>query len=148
MEIRITPTIKPRKMIISGSIMLLNVEVLYSTSSIYCSETLAKKIDLLHQIPDNNLCGEIINQVSAIAESEHLKAEQLPPPDTSAETDGYVIQRIFLSGEYLKALRTLHKLEEDNGAGMIRSLSLKTTRTPEAQSDKKLLLEISFEREK
>jgi hypothetical protein len=35
MEIRITPTINPRKIMIRGSIILLRVEVLYSTSSMY-----------------------------------------------------------------------------------------------------------------
>ncbi len=97
---------------------------------------------------DNNSRGEIINKVSIAAESEHLKVEEVPLPDTSAENGGYVIQRMFLSGEYFAALRTLHKLEQNNEAGMIRSLTLKTAKTQDIKNDKKLLLEISFEREK
>lgn len=98
--------------------------------------------------PADNSRDELINRVAEIAESEHLKVEEVPHPDTSAEGAGYVIQRLLFSGEYLAMLRTLQKLEQNKEVGMIRSLTLKTARATESKNGKDLSLEISFEREK
>jgi hypothetical protein len=98
--------------------------------------------------PADTSRDEVINRVADIAESEHLKVEEVPRPDTSTETGGYIIQRLILSGEYFATLRSLQKLDQNKGVGVIRSLTLKTAKGPELKNDRKLLLEISFEHEK
>lgn len=57
MEIRITPTMRPRKIMINGSIVLLIVDVLYSTSSIYWSDIFGK---------------EVVKLVSLLADTEYV----------------------------------------------------------------------------
>jgi hypothetical protein len=87
-----------------------------------------------------------INQISALAQSEHVKLTEVPVIDPAFHSDKFIIEKLAFEGDFFALTRIFNQLEKSHGIGMPRSVIYKllTFRSKEEQ-ERKLVLEINIE---
>lgn len=93
-----------------------------------------------------NLRGNTIATIASVAEREGVKLSGVPNQDPAFNTSHFIIQKLDFEGTYPALIKTLSRLEEQQGIGVPRSVTLKTVE--ERASDKaarKTVMEVLME---
>ncbi|WP_426672072.1 hypothetical protein ACPPVU_12655 [Mucilaginibacter sp. McL0603] len=109
------------------------------------SRNLDRIIDL-YKADTADFRSNILARIAAIAGNENVKLTDVPTRGQGS-ADGHLhIQRLGFEGDYFSLMKTLMRLEQAKGIGMIRSATLKvSTPADGTEKMKKTVLSVYFE---
>lgn len=83
-----------------------------------------EKIIGLYMADTANYRSNILSVISKIAEGEQVKLSEVPSQQPAFHTSEFTIQQLKFEGDYFTLERTLNKLQQTSGAGILRSAKI------------------------
>jgi len=88
----------------------------------------------------------VVNQIASIGEQENVRLAEVPTQEAIYHTDHFIIQRLKLEGDFFSLLKVLHKLENADHTGFLRSVEIKVVKQHTAKGEfQKLVMEVAVE---
>jgi hypothetical protein len=108
------------------------------------NSNLGRVIDL-YRADTSEFRGDMINEITKIAEKENVKLTTVPTRDPLFHSSQFQIQKLDMEGDYFSLTKVFDLLKQAKGIGMIRSATYKSISiTSASKKDEKLVLELYF----
>lgn len=88
----------------------------------------------------------VVNQIASIGQQENVRLAEVPAQEAIYHTDHFIIQRLKLEGDFFSLLKVLHKLEDAERTGFLRSVEIRAVKQHTAKGEfQKLVMEVAVQ---
>ena len=99
----------------------------------------------LYKIDTIEVRNNILSRIAVIAEGENIQLSEVPVQDVPDSSSFIMVQKLNFQGNYVSLLKFLDKVNQTAGVGIIRSMSIKSSKKNGEQKNGPLICEAYFE---
>lgn len=98
-----------------------------------------------YQSDSASLRANALTIISSVAKTNNARLEEVPVEDPMFHSPQFTIQRLAFSGDFNALVKTLYRLESTQKIGMIRSVSIRSSKNIETHPSQKNVMDLLTE---